>query len=101
MIPGNINGRIPFLGNKEGQALYLKKFLEICKKNDVEMVFYWEPAWILMPGNGWAKEAGQIYCGLEPTTAYNDWANETLFDFNGDANPAIDVFTQQYVDSIK
>lgn len=99
-VVGNLNGRVPFPITKEGQTNYLKEFLKTCKKLGVSMVFYWEPTWILMPNNGWAKDAGQRYCGLEPVTAYNDWANETLFDFDGNANPAIDVFTQEYVDKL-
>ncbi len=100
-VVGNYNGRIPYPITKEGQVEYLKAFLKICKDLGVEMVFYWEPTWILIPGQGWAKEAGQIYSGLEPTVANNDWANETLFDFEGNANPAVEIFTQDYVDSIK
>lgn len=93
---GNINGKIPFPLTKEGQAQYIAKILEICYKSGVEMVFYWEPCWI--GKEGWAKEAGQIYCGLKPTKADNDWENETLFDFNGNANPAVEIFNQNYVD---
>lgn len=99
--PLNPDGRIPYPITKEGQVEYLKRLLKLCVDNGVEYAFYWEPCWILLPDSGWAKPAGQIYCGLEPTIADNDWANETLFDFNGEATPAVEVFTQQYVDSLK
>ena len=98
---GNINGRVPFPITQDGQADYLKYFLKTCKKLGISYVFYWEPSWILMENNGWAKDAGQRYIGLEPTKAENDWANETLFDFNGNATKGADIFTQEYVDSIK
>ena len=98
---GNIDGRIPFVGTKVGQAEYLKYFMNICYEVGVDAIFYWEPAWVEMPGNGWAKDAGQIYCGLEPVEAFNDWANETLFDFDGVGNDALEIFTQDYADSIK
>ena len=97
---GNINGKVPFPLTKEGQAGYLKTLLGICKELGIGRVFYWEPAWVLLPNQGWALDAGQIYCGLTPTPGQNDWANETLFDFDGNANPGIDVFTQDYVDSL-
>lgn len=100
-VVGNPDGRVPFPVSKEGQVDYLKHFLTLCKELGVEEVFYWEPTWILLPDNGWAKDAGQIYVGLTPAPAYNDWANETLFDFEGNANPAIEIFTQDYIDSIK
>lgn len=98
---GNLNGRSPFPSSKEGQKEYLEYFLALANRIGVDMVYYWEPAWVLKEGNAWAKDAGQIYCGLVPGPASNDWANETLFDFDGNANPAVEVFTQQYVDTLK
>ncbi|MBQ7242764.1 MAG: glycosyl hydrolase 53 family protein [Bacilli bacterium] len=97
---GNIEGRVPFPTTLQGQADYYKELLSRMKHIGVDMVFYWEPTWTLVPGNAWTKEAGQIYCGLVPGKAENDWANETLFDFDGNATPAIDVFTQSFVDSL-
>ena len=99
-IVGNVNGRVPFPKSKEGQKDYIALMLKICKELGIEMVCYWEPTWIYLENNGWASEAGQIYCGLTPAPAGNAWAIETLFDFEGNANPAIDVFTQDYVDKL-
>ena len=99
-IVGNVNGRIPFPKSKEGQRDYISLMLKICKDIGIAMVCYWEPVWIYMPNNGWASEAGQRYCGLEPAAPFNVWMIETLFDLKGEANPAIDVFTQQYVDKL-
>ena len=48
--------------------------------------FYWEPAWIPVPGSGWATECSLKYiedkgpCG-------NEWANQALFDYDGNALP--------------
>lgn len=100
-IIGNVNGRIPFEQSKQGQADYVAMMLKICKRIGVGMVFYWEPSWIYMPGNGWASDAGQRYCGLEPMPPFNVWDIETFFDKKGEANPIVDVFTQDFVDSIK
>ena len=75
--------------------------LKICKELGVGKVFYWEPTWVYIEGNGWASDAGQRYCGFEPSAPVNVWTIETLFDFEGNANPSIDVFSQDYVDSIK
>ena len=98
---GNINGRVPFPITKEGQRDYLKFFLKTCLDLGIEMVYYWEPTWVLMENNGWAKDAGQRYVGLEPTPGQNDWANETLFDYSHHATPGIDVFTEDFVASLK
>lgn len=40
-------------------------------------VFYWEPAWLAVPGAGWRTGDG------------NGWANQTLFDDQGRALPSI------------
>lgn len=52
--------------------------------------YYWEPAWIPVPGCGWATQASLEYihdkgpCG-------NEWANQALFDYDGNALPALKV----------
>ncbi|MDT7838487.1 glycoside hydrolase family 53 protein [Aquabacterium sp. OR-4] len=40
-------------------------------------VFYWEPAWLAVPGAGWR------------TNDINGWANQTLFDARGRALPGL------------
>ena len=101
-VVGDVNGRIPFPKTKEGQAGYIKKLLEVCHEIGVEYAFYWEPCWIYMPHNGWAKPAGERYCGQEPEgEAGNVWAAYTFFDLQGKANPVVDIFTQDFVDSLK
>ena len=100
-VVGNVNGRVPFPKTKEGQNDYIALILKICKEIGIEMVCYWEPTWIHIDGNGWATHAGQIYCGQEPGPAGNVWEIETLFDLEGNAVPAIDVFTQKFIDEIK
>ena len=98
-ITGNINGRIPFPQTKQGQADYMAHMLKICKRIGVEAVIYWEPTWYL--GNvSWASDAGQIYCGLTPTNSSNAWKIETFFDEEGNDNPIIDIFTQEFVDKL-
>ena len=52
--------------------------------------FWWEPAWIPVPGSGWATPASLEYihdkgpCG-------NEWANQALFDYDGNVLPALEV----------
>ena len=36
-------------------------------------IFYWEPAWIAVPGNGWDP--------ADPASG-NGWENQALFDFD-------------------
>ncbi|WP_213454409.1 glycoside hydrolase family 53 protein [Rhizomonospora bruguierae] len=46
-------------------------------------VFYWEPTWTAVPGNGW-----------DPTnpSSGNGWENQALFDYSDRALPALSVF---------
>lgn len=52
---------------------------------------YWEPAWLAVPGTSWASQAGMRY-GDDVAPAGPSWANQALFDDNGQALPAWQVF---------
>ncbi len=52
--------------------------------------FYWEPAWVPVKGSGSATEAGLDYTG-EKGPGGNEWANQGLFDYDGNALPALEV----------
>lgn len=72
-------------------------------------VFYWEPAWIAVPGNSWAERAekwqaygsgwASSYAGeYDPDDAGvyfggSSWDNQALFDFNGYPLESMRVFT--------
>ena len=76
---------------KEGQASFMKDLMKLIA--DIpggEGFYYWEPAWIPVPGCGWATEAALAYTG-EKGPGGNEWANQALFDYDGNALPALDV----------
>jgi arabinogalactan endo-1,4-beta-galactosidase len=52
--------------------------------------YYWEPGWIPVPGCGWANEPALLYTG-EKGPGGNEWANQALFDYDGNALPALEV----------
>lgn len=52
--------------------------------------FWWEPAWIPVPGSGWATPASLAYMN-DPGPCGNEWANQALFDYEGNALPALEV----------
>ncbi len=52
--------------------------------------FWWEPAWIPVPGSGWATPASLKYMN-DPGPCGNEWANQALFDYDGNVLPALDV----------
>jgi arabinogalactan endo-1,4-beta-galactosidase len=55
-----------------------------------EGFFYWEPGWLPVPGSGWATEAALRYTG-ERGPGGNEWANQALFDYEGNALPALEA----------
>ena len=77
----------------EGQTEFMKHLNRIIDEVPERLgrgYFYWEPGWIPVPGCGWATPASLEYihdkgpCG-------NEWANQALFDFEGNALPALKV----------
>ena len=79
---------------KEGQCQFLEDFFKVVDavpSGHGKGFFYWEPAWIPVPGSGWATEAALEYTG-EKGPRGNEWANQALFDYDGNALPALNVF---------
>jgi arabinogalactan endo-1,4-beta-galactosidase len=52
--------------------------------------FWWEPAWLPVKGSTSATAAGLRYTG-ERGPGGNEWANQALFDYDGNALPALQV----------
>lgn len=75
----------------QGQADFMRDIMERIKAVPGGAGFYyWEPAWIPVPGCGWANEAALLYTG-EKGPGGNEWANQALFDYDGNALPALEV----------
>ena len=78
---------------RQGQADFTKELLERIHKvadGKGKGFFWWEPAWIPVPGSGWATEASLRYM-KDPGPCGNEWANQALFDYDGNALPALEV----------
>ena len=76
---------------KEGQSDFMKAFmqtLENVPENKGRGFFYWEPAWLPVQGSGWATETALAYT-KEKGPCGNEWANQALFDYDGNALPAL------------
>lgn len=74
---------------KDGQADFMKDIMRrIASVPGGQGFFYWEPGWIPVPGCGWATDAALAYTG-EKGPGGNEWANQALFDFDGNALPAL------------
>lgn len=75
----------------EGQCAFLRDFMTLIREvpeNRGKGFVYWEPAWLPVPGCGWANAAALAYTG-EKGPGGNEWANQALFDYDGNALPAL------------
>ena len=82
---------VPFAMTPEGQAEFMQKIMRIIAQVPERRgcgFCYWEPAWLPVPGSGWASEAGIAYM-KEKGPGGNEWANQGLFDYDGNALPAL------------
>lgn len=85
--------KVPFAMTKEGQCEFMEALLNVIEnvpQNKGRGFFYWEPAWLPVPGSGWANDAALAYTG-EKGPGGNEWANQALFDYDGNALPALGV----------
>ena len=85
--------KVPFPMTKEGQCEFLKAFLEVLEQvpeNRGRGFFYWEPAWLPVAGSGWATPESLEYI-KEVGPCGNEWANQALFDYEGNALPSLKV----------
>lgn len=82
---------VPFDMTPEGQRAFLRAVMEVIgqvPEGRGKGFCYWEPAWLPVPGSGWATDAGIAYM-QEKGPGGNEWANQALFDYEGHALPAL------------
>ena len=86
------NRPLPYPITRDGQVAFIREFLKRAKENGVIGVCYWEPLWI--PGENicWASEYALKYVHEESKSTRNEWANQCLFDYEGQSLPALEEF---------
>jgi len=75
----------------QGQAGFIKDLagcIRRVKDGRGKGFIYWEPAWIPSKNSTWATIEGQNYMG-DSAPEGNTWANQALFDYDGNALPAL------------
>ena len=85
--------KIEFPMTKEGQADFMRTLLarlETVAEHRARGFFWWEPAWIPVPGSGWATPASLEYMN-DPGPCGNEWANQALFDYDGNVLPTLEA----------
>ena len=86
------NGGYP--ATQVGQQSFLqalKKVIRAVPNSYGQGFIYWAPDWLPVTGATWATSAGMSYIETSGTEG-DSWENQTLFDFNGDALPALSEF---------
>lgn len=81
--------KIEYPMTKQGQYDFMQDFLHRISHIEGKLgrgFFYWEPAWIPVKGSGWATPASLKYIE-DPGPCGNEWANQALFDYDGNALP--------------
>ena len=79
--------------SKEGQSKFINDLLDVIKNvnnNRGKGFFYWEPSWVPVKGTTWATKAGMKYINNDSEEG-NAWANQALFDYEGNALPALEI----------
>lgn len=74
-----------------GQSMFMTQLMNRIrnvKNQRGKGFFYWEPAWLPVEGSTWSTIEGRKYIG-DVSEGGNSWANQALFDFNGNALPAL------------
>lgn len=85
--------KIAYPMTPEGQARFMEDLLRVIREvpeGRGKGFFYWEPAWIPVPGSQWATPQACAYMN-EKGPGGNEWANQALFDYEGNALPALSV----------
>ena len=84
--------KIEFPMTVQGQYDFTKTLLErllTVKEGRGKGFFWWEPAWIPVAGSGWATPESLKYMN-DPGPCGNEWANQALFDYDGNALPTLE-----------
>lgn len=85
--------KVPFSMSREGQCDFMRALFQVIEQVPAHRgrgFFYWEPAWIPVQGSEWASKEALKYIE-EKGPGGNEWANQALFDYAGNALPALEV----------
>ena len=82
----------PYPITLEGQRDFTRELLRLAKEHGVGAVMWWEPLWLPLKGLCWATKEGEEYTHETEKPTNNEWANQCLFDYDGNATPALFEF---------
>lgn len=88
--------KVPYPMTIEGQGAFMKDLMKLITEvpdNKGCGFYYWEPAWLPVKGSGWANEEALAYT-MEKGPGGNEWANQALFDYEGNALPTLQIIKE-------
>ncbi len=88
-----VTKNVPYPMTPKGQGQMMKDLMELLHKvrdGRGKGFIYWGAEWIPVPGSMWASESAIAYM-KESGPGGNEWANQALFDYCGNALPALQV----------
>jgi arabinogalactan endo-1,4-beta-galactosidase len=87
----------PYPFSQKGQAKFLKDlFYRVKNLNSGRClgVYYWEPCWIPIKSGTWASKSAREYIKELHKGEGNEWANQALFDYDGNINYALKILNK-------
>lgn len=97
IFAGELEKKTPYPASKEGQKNYIRDLTDTIKKvkNRHGIGFiYWEPSWLPIPECTWASSEGCEYIHDKAEMIGNSWANQALFDRDGEANDVFKIWNE-------
>ena len=86
--------KIEYPMTESGQSGFMQDFMtRISRVNGCGGFYYWEPGWLPVPGSGWANAESLAYIE-EAGPGGNEWANQALFDYDGNALSALETILE-------
>lgn len=88
--------RVPYPMSPDGQRDFMVDFMKLIREipdGRGKGFIYWEAAWLPVPGSEWASSDAIAYM-KEKGPGGNEWANQALFDYDGNALPALSAIRE-------
>ena len=87
---------VPYAMSPAGQCAFLRDLWAVICSVPKELgrgFVWWEPAWLPVKGSGWSNPCALDYI-REQGPGGNEWANQAMFDYDGNALPIVKLLEE-------